>query len=73
MILEEIQTKPQDINSRNDVSFEEINQLIETIGWGECYYKTEDRWHHIINISSHLAYVRSNGQLIRSTIMARKK
>jgi ribosomal protein S18 acetylase RimI-like enzyme len=49
-------------NDKN-VTFDEINTLMEAVGWGK-YYKTEQVWNKILNSSEHVMYIRDGSCLI---------
>jgi ribosomal protein S18 acetylase RimI-like enzyme len=52
------------LESRQGVSFSEINQLTEGVGWGKNFFETEENWKRTIAASSHIAYAKINKKLI---------
>lgn len=52
------------LESKNGIRFEEINTLTESVGWGKCFYQTEDKWRNILAVSKHIAYIKEDERLI---------
>lgn len=50
--------------AKDEVSFEEISQLTESVGWGKRFHQTKEKWQHVLAISAHIAYIKENGKLI---------
>lgn len=50
--------------SKDGITFEEINSLTESVGWGKYFHQTEEKWRHVLAVSKYVAYVKENGQLI---------
>lgn len=47
-----------------NISFNEINALTESVGWGKCFHQTEEKWNRVLSASTHIAYIRESGRLI---------
>src|SRR5437016_3664268 len=52
------------LESKNDISFNDINFLTEKVGWGKQFHQTEEKWKRVLTASTHIAYIRENGKLI---------
>ena len=52
------------LESNHDVSFTEINQLAEHVGWGKNYYSTEEQWKKVLVDSTYIACIKKMGELI---------
>lgn len=52
------------LESKQDVSFTEINQLTESVGWGKNFYSTQDHWEKALDDSSYIAYIKKEGNVI---------
>ncbi|CDZ78951.1 ribosomal-protein-alanine N-acetyltransferase [Legionella massiliensis] len=52
------------LESKNEVSFSEINELSERVGWGKNFYPTKEQWELTLKLSTHIAYIKKNAQLI---------
>lgn len=50
--------------SKEDLTFEEINVLTTKVGWGKCYYQTREKWQRVLSLCSHIAYIKVNEELI---------
>uniref|UniRef100_A0A6C0J9U0 N-acetyltransferase domain-containing protein n=1 Tax=viral metagenome TaxID=1070528 RepID=A0A6C0J9U0_9ZZZZ len=50
------------MNNKN-ITLNEINILINSVGRGKYYYKTEEVWNKILNSSEHVAYIRYDKHL----------
>ncbi|WP_237759053.1 GNAT family N-acetyltransferase [Legionella birminghamensis] len=49
---------------KQNISFEEINQLTELVGWGKNYFPSPEKWERVLSASSHVAYIKIDDQLI---------
>lgn len=52
------------LESKDQISFNEINILTESVGWGNEFHQTEEKWRHVLATSTYIAYIRENGRLI---------
>ncbi len=52
------------LESKEDISFIEINELTESVGWGKNFYPTKDRWEKTLTDSAYIAYIRQSDKLI---------
>ncbi len=52
------------LESKDEITFDGINQLTESVGWGKCFHQTEEKWRHILAVSTHIAYIKKNDKLI---------
>ena len=50
--------------NKNDLSCNEINALMEKVGWGRSYYSTEEKWQRVLKVSTHIAYAKIKNELI---------
>jgi len=50
--------------NKNDLSHNEVNALVEKVGWGKLYYSTEEKWQRVLNASTHVAYAKMQDELI---------
>lgn len=47
-----------------DISFDEINTLTESVGWGKQFHQTPEKWKRVLAASTYIAYIKENGKLI---------
>lgn len=52
------------LDSKKGISFADICPLIESVGWGNRFYPTEEKWKRVLSASTHIAYVRDGKKLI---------
>jgi len=52
------------LESKNDISFNDINALTEKVGWGNKFHQTEEKWQRVLTSSTHIAYIREDEKLI---------
>ena len=52
------------LEAKDDITFEEITALTESVGWGKCFHQSKEKWLRVLASSSHIAYMRENGKLI---------
>lgn len=50
--------------SKKEITFSEINELTESVGWGKKFHQTEEKWQRVIAASTYIAYIKHNGKLI---------
>lgn len=52
------------VEDKTDITFNEITQLTDSVGWGKQFHQTEEKWQHVLNVSTHIAYIKKEGKLI---------
>lgn len=52
------------LESKDGISFKDINDLTESVGWGRNFHQSEEKWQHVLAVSSHIAYIINNDKLI---------
>lgn len=52
------------LESKNEISFMDINQLTELVGWGKNFYQNNEHWQKTLAASSYVAYAKKDNQLI---------
>lgn len=45
------------LSDKKHLSRDAVNKLIEKVGWGNFYYATEEKWQHVLNVSTHIANI----------------
>jgi ribosomal protein S18 acetylase RimI-like enzyme len=51
------------LEEKKSITFSEINALVKSVGWGESYYQTEEKWQRVLSLS-HISYARDNERLV---------
>ena len=52
------------LEDKNNISYEEIGDLMESVGWGRFYYSSEAKFRYIMHATAHVAYIREDDRLI---------
>jgi len=52
------------LESKDEITFNDINILTESVGWGKRFHQTEEKWQHVLAISTHIAFIKENEDLI---------
>jgi ribosomal protein S18 acetylase RimI-like enzyme len=52
------------LESKEGISFNEINQLAACVGWGDNFYSTSEQWNTTLVSSAYIAYIKKMDQLI---------
>ena len=52
------------LESKDDLSFNDINALTESVGWGKYFHQSEEKWQRVLNSSTYIAYIKKEDQLI---------
>lgn len=55
--------KTKFLESKKEITFDEISALTTSVGWG-CFHQTEEKWRHVLEVSTYIAYVKENDKLI---------
>ena len=51
-------------DSKEGISFGEINTLTESVGWGKSFHQSEEKWQRILDVSTYVASIRHDQRLI---------
>ncbi|MBA2652659.1 MAG: GNAT family N-acetyltransferase [Tatlockia sp.] len=52
------------LESKDGISFSEINQLAASVGWGKKFYPTKAQWETALASSTYIAYIKKLDKLI---------
>lgn len=52
------------LDSKDQITFSEINALTESVGWGKSYFNNEEQWIKTLTTSSYIAYRREDEKLV---------
>jgi len=52
------------LESKDEITFNDINILTESVGWGKRFHQTEEKWQRVLAVSTHIAFIKENEKLI---------
>lgn len=52
------------LDKKSDITFDEINELTKSVGWGDAYFDSSQQWQHTLAMSAHVGYIRDNNKVI---------
>lgn len=52
------------LEAKDGISFEEITALTASVGWGECFYRSQEQWQRILTASKCIAYIKEDDRII---------
>jgi len=50
--------------SKEKITLDQINWLAESVGWGNPFYPSLEKWKRVLHSSSHIAYIKDHDNLI---------
>jgi len=52
------------LDAKDQITFDEITQLTESVGWGKCFHQSEEKWRRVLAVSTYIAYIKDHEKLI---------
>ncbi|MBJ7450269.1 MAG: GNAT family N-acetyltransferase [Parachlamydiales bacterium] len=52
------------LESKDGISYQQIDNLFELVGWGKGFYPTIEKWQRVLKASTFIAYIKKDDQVI---------